>query len=89
MTLSLSRALAPSIRVNTVCPGYIDTPWFTKGRGEAGAKQVRDAVVSRVPLRAASSAEDIAQLVAFLASPASGHMTGEVVRMDAGMHLLG
>jgi NAD(P)-dependent dehydrogenase (short-subunit alcohol dehydrogenase family) len=89
MTLSLSRALAPAIRVNTVCPGYIDTPWFTKGRGEAGAKQVRDAVVARVPLRTASSAEDIAQLVVFLASPASGQMTGEVVRMDAGMHLLG
>ena len=38
MTQSLARALAPLIRVNTVCPGYIDTPWFTKGRGEAGAK---------------------------------------------------
>jgi NAD(P)-dependent dehydrogenase (short-subunit alcohol dehydrogenase family) len=88
MTLSLSRALAPSIRVNTVCPGYIDTPWFTKGRGEAGAKQVRDAVVARVPLKLASTAEDIAQLVCFLASPASGSMTGEVVRMDAGMHLI-
>ena len=50
---------------------------------------MRDAVVARVPLRAASTAEDIAQLVAFLATPASGHMTGEVVRMDAGMHLVG
>jgi NAD(P)-dependent dehydrogenase (short-subunit alcohol dehydrogenase family) len=88
MTLSLSRALAPTIRVNTVCPGYIDTPWFTKGRGEAGAKQVRDSVVARVPLKVASSAEDIAQLVCFLASPASSNMTGEVVRMDAGMHLI-
>jgi len=88
MTLSLSRALAPAIRVNTVCPGYIDTPWFTKGRGEAGAKQVRDSVVARVPLKVASSAEDIAQLVCFLASPASSNMTGEVVRMDAGMHLI-
>ena len=88
MTLSLSRALAPTIRVNTVCPGYIDTPWFTKGRGEAGAKQVRDSVVARVPLKVASSAEDIAQLVSFLASPASSNMTGEVVRMDAGMHLI-
>ena len=42
MTLSLARALAPLIRVNTVCPGYIDTPWFTKGRGrgrrQAGAR---------------------------------------------------
>jgi NAD(P)-dependent dehydrogenase (short-subunit alcohol dehydrogenase family) len=88
MTLSLSRALAPLIRVNTVCPGYIDTPWFTKGRGEAGAKQVRDAVIARVPLKLASSAEDIAQLVCFLATSASASMTGEVVRMDAGMHLI-
>ena len=89
MTLSLARALAPLIRVNAVCPGYIDTPWFTKGRGEAAAKQVRDAVVARVPLKRASSAEDIAQLVSFLATPASSHMTGEIVRMDAGMHLIG
>jgi len=88
MTLSLARALAPAIRVNTVCPGYIDTPWFTKGRGEAAARQVRDAVVARVPLKLASTADDIAQLVCFLAGPASGSMTGEVVRMDAGMHLI-
>ncbi|HEX9212501.1 MAG TPA: SDR family oxidoreductase [Bradyrhizobium sp.] len=88
MTLSLSRALAPLIRVNTVCPGYIDTPWFTKGRGEAGAKQVRDSVVAKVPLKVASTADDIAQLVCFLAMPASSNMTGEIVRMDAGMHLI-
>jgi NAD(P)-dependent dehydrogenase (short-subunit alcohol dehydrogenase family) len=88
MTLSLARALAPLIRVNTVCPGYIDTPWFTKGRGEAGAKAVRDSVIAKVPLKLASSADDIAQLVCFLASPGSSNMTGEVVRMDAGMHLI-
>jgi 3-oxoacyl-[acyl-carrier protein] reductase len=89
MTLSLARALAPLIRVNTVCPGYIDTPWFTKGRGVDGAKQVRDSVIAKVPLKVASSAEDIAALVCFLATPPSSNMTGEVVRMDAGMHLLG
>jgi len=61
---------------------------FTKGRGEAGAKAVRDAVVAKVPLKVASTAEDIAQLVCFLASPASSNMTGEFVRMDAGMHLV-
>jgi 3-oxoacyl-[acyl-carrier protein] reductase len=87
MTLSLARALAPLIRINTVCPGYIDTPWFTKGRGEAGAKQVRDMVAAKVALKVASSADDIAQLVCFLATSASRNMTGEVVRMDAGMHL--
>jgi 3-oxoacyl-[acyl-carrier protein] reductase len=45
-------------------------------------------VVSRVPLRVASSAEDVAQVVCFLASPESCNMTCELVRMDAGMHLL-
>ncbi len=87
MTLSLARALAPLIRVNAVCPGYIDTPWFTKGRGAAGAKQVRDMIEARVPLKAASSAEDIANVVCFLAGAQSSHMTGEMVRVDAGFHL--
>jgi 3-oxoacyl-[acyl-carrier protein] reductase len=88
ITYSLARALAPLIRVNTVCPGYIDTPWFTKGRGVEGAAKVRDAVVAKVPLKRASTAEDVAQLVCFLATPASSNMTGEIVRMDAGAHLV-
>jgi 3-oxoacyl-[acyl-carrier protein] reductase len=88
MTVSLARALAPLIRVNAVCPGYIDTPWFTKGRGVEGAAKVRDAVIAKVPLKRASSAEDVASLVCFLATPQSGNMTGEVVRMDAGLHLI-
>ena len=87
MTISLARALAPAIRVNAVCPGFIDTPWFTKGRGADAAAQLREQVRARVPLRLASGADDIAALVYFLATPASGHMTGELVRMDAGMHL--
>ena len=88
ITYSLARALAPLIRVNTVCPGYIDTPWFTKGRGEAGAKAVRDTVVGKVPLKVASTADDVANLVCFLATPASSNMTGELVRVDAGLHLI-
>ncbi|MCO5131622.1 MAG: SDR family oxidoreductase [Xanthobacteraceae bacterium] len=87
MTLSLARALAPLIRVNAVCPGYIDTPWFTKGRGAEGAKQVRDMVEAKAPLKIASSAEDIASVVCFLAGPRSSNMTGELVRVDAGFHL--
>jgi 3-oxoacyl-[acyl-carrier protein] reductase len=88
ITLSLARALAPLLRVNAVCPGYIDTPWFTKGRGAEAAAKVRDAVVAKVPLKRASTAEDVAGLVCFLATPQSGNMTGEVVRMDAGAHLI-
>jgi 3-oxoacyl-[acyl-carrier protein] reductase len=88
ITYSLARALAPLIRVNTVCPGYIDTPWFTKGRGVEGAAKVRDAVVAKVPLKRASTAEDVANLVYFLATPQSSNMTGEVMRLDAGAHLI-
>ena len=88
ITLSLARALAPLIRVNAVCPGYIDTPWFTKGRGVEGAAKVRDAVVAKVPLKRASSAEDVVGVVCFLATPQSSNMSGEVVRIDAGAHLI-
>jgi 3-oxoacyl-[acyl-carrier protein] reductase len=88
ITFSLARALAPLIRVNTVCPGYIDTPWFTKGRGVDGAAKVRDSVIAKVPLKRASTAEDVAGLVCFLATQQSSNMTGEVVRMDAGAHLI-
>jgi len=88
VTLSLARALAPLIRVNSVCPGYIDTPWFTKGRGVEGAARIRDSVIAKVPLKRASTAENVAELVCFLATSASGNMTGEVVRMDAGAHLI-
>src|ERR1700744_1060820 len=88
MTVSLARALAPLIRVNAVCPGYMDTPWFTKGRGVDGAAKVRDAVIAKVPLKVASTAEDVANVVCFLALPQSGNMTGEIMRIDAGAHLI-
>jgi len=68
--------------------GYIDTPWFTKGRGEAGAKAVREFRDRKSAMKSASTADDIAPARHFLASPASGQMTGEFVRMDAGMHLV-
>jgi 3-oxoacyl-[acyl-carrier protein] reductase len=88
ITLSLARALAPLIRVNAVCPVSLDTPWFTKGRGVEAAAKVRDAVIAKVPLKRASTAEDVASLVCFLATPQSSNVTGEVIRMDAGAHLV-
>jgi NAD(P)-dependent dehydrogenase (short-subunit alcohol dehydrogenase family) len=87
MTLSLARALAPKIRVNAVCPGFIDTPWFGKGVDAASLERMRAGVAASMPLKAASTAEDIAGAAVFLASPAARHITGETLLADAGLHL--
>jgi len=87
MTLSLARALAPKVRVNAICPGFIDTPWFGKGVGDAAAEKVRAGAAANTPLKAASKPEDIAAAAVFLASPASRHVTGETLMVDAGSHL--
>jgi NAD(P)-dependent dehydrogenase (short-subunit alcohol dehydrogenase family) len=87
MTQSLARALAPKVRVNAICPGFIDTPWFGKGIGEAGAERVRANAAASSPLRVASGPDDIAAATLFLASPASRHVTGETLLADAGTHL--
>jgi len=87
MTLSLARALAPGIRVNAICPGFIDTPWFGKGMPEERVDRMRQGVAASTPLKVASSAEDIAGAAVFLASPASRHVTGETLLVDAGTHL--
>jgi 3-oxoacyl-[acyl-carrier protein] reductase len=87
MTISLARALAPKIRVNAVCPGFIDTPWFGKVMPTEGLERLRAGVVAATPLKAASTAEDIAGAAVFLASPAARHITGEALMVDAGTHL--
>ena len=89
VTLSLARALAPLIRVNAMCPGYMDTPWWLKGPGRGAAGKLREAVRSMVPLQVASTAEDVAEVVLFLASSASRNMTGELAVADAGLRLAG
>jgi len=87
MTLSLARALAPKIRVNAVCPGFIDTPWFGKAMPEERVARVREGTAASTPLKVVSTAEDVAGAAIFLASPASRHVTGETLLVDAGMHL--
>jgi NAD(P)-dependent dehydrogenase (short-subunit alcohol dehydrogenase family) len=87
MTLSLARALAPKIRVNAVCPGFIDTPWFGKAMPAQALEKMRAGVAASMPLKAASTAEDIAGAAVFLASPAARHITGETLMVDAGLHL--
>lgn len=87
MTLSLARALAPRIRINALCPGYIDTRWFPDAYGAETTARIRDNVAKTTPLQAASSPEDVADAGLFLISQAARHVTGETLMVDAGMHL--
>ena len=87
MTKSLGRALAPQIRVNAVCPGFIDTRWFTDAFGDETTARIRNNVRASVPLNVASGPDDIADTVVFFCGKSSRHITGETLIVDAGMHL--
>ena len=87
MTLSLARALAPRIRVNAICPGFIDTRWFPDAFGAETTERIRQRIVDSTPLKAASKPEDIADAGLFLISDAARHITGETLMVDAGLHL--
>jgi len=89
LTLSLSRALAPRIRVNAVCPGYIASGWFTKYQGAAVEDKTSEMVEETSPLKIASTPEDIAGSILFFAGPESRVVTGEFIICDAGAHLGG
>lgn len=87
MTISLARALAPAIRVNAICPGFIGTRWFKDIMDEERYQRMEAGMAESVPLKVASSPEDIADSAMFLVSDASRHVTGETLMVDAGMHL--
>jgi NAD(P)-dependent dehydrogenase (short-subunit alcohol dehydrogenase family) len=87
MTLSLARALAPKIRVNAICPGFIDTRWFGEAFSAETVARIRENVRASTPLQMASTAEDVAETALFLISNAARNMTGETLLTDAGSHL--
>jgi len=87
MTLSLARSLAPEIRVNAVCPGFIGTRWFSDRFGEAQFAKIKKQQEETTPLARAGTPEDIAVSVVFFAGEGSDHITGETLITDAGLHL--
>jgi 3-oxoacyl-[acyl-carrier protein] reductase len=87
MTLSLARALAPEIRVNAVCPGFVETRWLKEGMGES-YERARTRYEQSTPLRSTITPEDIARAVVWFLEGAD-LVTGEFVIVDSGTHLGG
>jgi 3-oxoacyl-[acyl-carrier protein] reductase len=88
MTLSLARSLAPEIRVNAVLPGAFPSRWWADGLGEEGAKTLFDKFADQVPLQSVADPDSVAKTVVWLLEDA-GYITGEMIKIDSGMHLLG
>jgi 3-oxoacyl-[acyl-carrier protein] reductase len=86
ITLSLARVLGPEVRVNAVCPGYVDTPWQTGALGEERARQAAAHYAGMVPLKDYARPEDIAETIAWLIEGAR-QVTGQVVFIDGGLHI--
>ncbi len=70
-----------------MCPGFIDTRWFTDAFGEETTDKLRQSIRASTPMQAASTPEDIADAALFFLSRAARHVTGETLLVDAGMHL--
>ncbi|UCD59338.1 MAG: 3-oxoacyl-[acyl-carrier-protein] reductase [Candidatus Hydrogenedentota bacterium] len=81
LTKSVARELASrNITVNCVAPGLIRTAMT-----DALPDEAKDDVLRLIPLGRMGEPEDVAEIVKFLASPASDYITGEVIRADGGM----
>jgi meso-butanediol dehydrogenase/(S,S)-butanediol dehydrogenase/diacetyl reductase len=89
--VQLTRAMAldhaaDNIRINSVCPGAVDTPMLISGR--KGSGESKDDIYSRnianIPQRRIPAPEEVANVVAFLCSDQSLHITGTNIPVDGG-----
>ena len=86
MTLSLARVLGPGIRVNAVCPGFVQGEWLRAGFGNERYEAIRRHQTETNPLGAPGHPEDMAEVAVWFLEGA-GKVTGEIMMVDAGYHL--
>jgi acetoacetyl-CoA reductase len=71
------------VTVNTVSPGYVETDMVMAIR-----KEVRDQIVAQIPMGRLARPEEVAAVVAFLASEEAGYITGANISVNGGMHMM-
>jgi NAD(P)-dependent dehydrogenase (short-subunit alcohol dehydrogenase family) len=67
------------VRINAVCPGYTDTPLLGQY-----SEMMRSVIISQIGMGRMGTADEIAEVIAFLASPAGSYCTGEVFSASGG-----
>ncbi len=84
-TKSWSTELAPKVRVNSVAPGWVETPMNVQPFAGGG----RDRIAAEIPLGRIATADEIAGPILFLASPLASDITGEILNVNGGSVLCG
>ncbi|KQZ46652.1 hypothetical protein ASD54_21815 [Rhizobium sp. Root149] len=80
---ALAIELAPSVRVNCVCPGMVDTPMTGSAIKDADG-EVKSSVASKYAMNRVASAQEIAASILFLTSNESSYVTGATLAVDGG-----
>jgi len=87
--VNMTRAMAidyaaENIRVNSVNPGAVDTPMLVSGHGNLNADSIREENLNSIPQGWLPQPKEVANLIAFLASDLSKHITGAAIPVDGG-----
>ncbi|MBE2232884.1 MAG: SDR family oxidoreductase [Anaerolinea sp.] len=77
---ALARGLAPTVRVNIIAPGWIETAW-----GEGVNRTLYERLRSQTPLQRWGTPDDVAAALLFLASPAANFLTGQTLMVNGGV----
>lgn len=88
LTTACALELAPDgIRVNSVCPGFIDTPFNNPAIAFMGGREAQAALVAKmVPLGRQATPEEVAPLYTYLLSDESGYVTAQALSIDGGVY---
>jgi NAD(P)-dependent dehydrogenase (short-subunit alcohol dehydrogenase family) len=87
LTKALAVEYAPTgITVNTIPPGFIDTPMVRRAEAKGDLPSV-EAVAARTPVRRPGTPDDIAAAAAFLCSEDAGYITGQAINVNGGWYL--